>query len=265
MVSHLSVYPVKSLGGVTADEAVVEPWGLRHDRRFVALDPDGTRVTARELHDLLAITATPLDEGAIVLTARDGSSIEARSSASADELPTSLSRVGFVRSTGPEADAWLSETTGRELRLGWLDDPRRRSVAESHGGLPGETLSAADAGPLLLTTTSSLARLNEWIGAADAVPMERFRPNVVVDDDLEPFAEDEWKRVTIGEVDFRVSERCDRCVMTTIDTQTLAGGKEPLRTMARHRQWDHKTWFGIRLVPLSAGTVRVGDAVSVPA
>ena len=91
--------------------------------------------------------------------------------------------------------------------------------------------------------------------------MERFRPTVVVDGAAEPFAEDGWRHVRIGEVSFRFAEQCDRCVLTTIDTRTLAGGKEPLRTLARHRQWDHKTWFGIRLVPATTGVIRVGDPV----
>ena len=54
---------------------------------------------------------------------------------------------------------------------------------------------------------------------------------------------------------------CDRCVMTTIDTITLARGKEPIRTLARHRRWDRKTRFGTRLVPLGTSTICVGDAV----
>jgi len=54
---------------------------------------------------------------------------------------------------------------------------------------------------------------------------------------------------------------CDRCVMTTIDPITLVGGKEPIRTLARHRRWDRKTWFGTRLVPLGTGTISVSDAI----
>lgn len=90
--------------------------------------------------------------------------------------------------------------------------------------------------------------------------MLRFRPNVVIDGEA-PFAEDSWPRVRIGEVEFRTAEVCDRCVMTTIDPETLATGKEPVRTLARYRHWDGKTWFGTRLVPLGEGELRVGDEV----
>ena len=88
----------------------------------------------------------------------------------------------------------------------------------------------------------------------------RFRPNVVIDGE-EPFAEDAWPTVRIGNLKFRTTMVCDRCVMTTIDPITLAGGKEPIRTLARYRRWDRKTWFGTRLVPLVTGTISLGDAV----
>jgi len=116
-----------------------------------------------------------------------------------------------------------------------------------------------------------LGQLNDWM-AADAkargegpcapVAMARFRPTVVVDGIGAAFVEDDWRQVQIGDVEFRFAERCDRCVLTTIDPQTLEMGKEPLRTLAKHRQWDHKTLFGIRIIPVTGGTIRVGDAVS---
>ena len=91
--------------------------------------------------------------------------------------------------------------------------------------------------------------------------MRRFRPNVVIDGD-EPFAEDAWPGVRIGDVHFRTTMVCDRCVMTTLDPDTLAGGKEPIRTLARHRRWDRSTWFGTRLVRVGGGDrVSVGNEV----
>jgi uncharacterized protein YcbX len=93
--------------------------------------------------------------------------------------------------------------------------------------------------------------------------MVRFRPNIVVDGVDEPFAEDEWKLIRIGDVELRFGEHCDRCVLTTIDPATLAGSSEPTRTLARYRQWDHQVFFGIRLVPVTTGTVSVGDALTV--
>ena len=97
--------------------------------------------------------------------------------------------------------------------------------------------------------------------------MIRFRPNVIIDGEAdEPFAEDGWPSVRLGAVRFRVSGVCDRCVMTTIDPVSLVRGKEPIRTLAKHRRWDGKTWFGVWLVPDLAGSradavIAVGDDV----
>jgi uncharacterized protein YcbX len=123
-----------------------------------------------------------------------------------------------------------------------------------------------------LTAQASLRQLNRWI-AEDAAArgddppapmvMTRFRPSVVVDRSDEPFAEDGWARLRIGAVEFRLGEHCDGCVLTTIEPHTRLVGKEPLRTLAKHRQRDHKTWFGIRLIPVTTGTIRVGDSVTV--
>ena len=158
------------------------------------------------------------------------------------------------------------------MHLGWLDDPRRRTVSDVHGGLEGDSLTLADAGPLLVTSTSSVRQLNDWMvedaltrGGEPPEPMviARFRPNVVVDEVLEPFEEDGWRTLEIGASKFRFAEICDRCVMTTVDPQTLVAGKEPLRTLAKHRQWDHKTWFGIRVIPTKTSAIRLGDTVNV--
>ena len=92
--------------------------------------------------------------------------------------------------------------------------------------------------------------------------MERFRPNLVIDGD-EAVAEDRWTGVSVGDVRFRVAKPTDRCVMTTLDLDSLATGKEPIRTLARHRLVDHKTLFAISLIPETTGTIAVGDPVTV--
>jgi hypothetical protein len=270
-LERIRVYPVKSLAGVDLDVAEVEPWGLRHDRRWLLLNPDGSVLTAREQHELLALGAAPLEDGSISLTGRDSSTLRVSTPVDGEHLPTTLSRLESVRSAGAEADDWLSDQLGQPVRLGWLDDPRRRTVSESHGGRAGDHLNLSDAGPLLLTARASLFQLNRWLAEDAAARLDdppaamvmlRFRPSVVVDHSAEPFAEDGWSHVRIGAVEFRLSEQCDRCVVTTIEPHTRLAGKEPLRTLAKHRQRDHKTWFGIRLIPLSTGTIRIGDTVT---
>jgi hypothetical protein len=272
VLAQICLYPIKSAAGVAVEEAEVEPWGLRHDRRWLLLNPDGSVLTAREEPELLAFTAAPTEDGAIELSSSDGSTVRVPPPRDGPSLPTSLSRLESVRSAGTEADRWLSSRLDRPVHLGWLDDPRRRTVSEAHGGRPGDSLNLSDAGPLLLTTIASLRQLNDWVAEvavargeppASTIVMTRFRPSVVIDGPDLPFAEDRWKTVRIGGIEFRFGEHCDRCVLTTIDPETRRNGKEPLRTLAQHRRWGGKTYFGIRIIPLTTGRIRVGDAVTV--
>lgn len=270
-VAAIHVYPVKSLAGQVVAGAEVEPWGLRHDRRWLVLEPDGTVLTAREEHRLLGLSARPSGDG-IELMSRDGRTLAVSTPIDGQPVPTTMSRLDSVRLANGETHRWLSGILERPVRLGWLNDPRRRSVSVTHGGLAGDSLNLADAGPLLLASTASLGQLNDWM-VADALArrgdtlksmeMARFRPGVVIDDVPDAFDEDRWRTLRIGPAEFRFAEHCDRCVMTTLDPRTLAGGKEPLRTLAAHRQWDHKTWFGIRVIPIAASVIRVGDPVEV--
>ena len=93
--------------------------------------------------------------------------------------------------------------------------------------------------------------------------MRRFRPNLVLDGDLEPFEEDGWSTLTIGDVELRFADTCGRCVLTTIDPDTQATGKEPLRSLARHRRRDGEVWFGIQMVPVRFGTLAIGEEARV--
>ena len=107
---------------------------------------------------------------------------------------------------------WISERVGAELRLVWQDDASLRPVRRDRGDAGPGTRTPSDAAPILLTTGSSLRRLNGWLAEAGAEPIghERFRPNVVVDG-TEPFAEDGWDEVRIGDLPFHRTMVCDRC------------------------------------------------------
>lgn len=263
-------YPVKSTSGHTVARAEVEPWGLAGDRRFLVVDGDGAMLTARKLPRLLACVPE-LDGDALVLTGPHAPPLRVLPAAA----PRTTVRVWRndveLTDCGDEPAAWLSSLLDRPARLVWLDDPTRRPVNPDYGRAD-DRVSLADAYPLLLTTTASLSRLDDWIAETAAergeeppapLDMRRFRPSVVVEGVRTPFDEDSWKRIRIGEVDFRVVKGCDRCVLPTVDPVTHVSGKEPTRTLARHRRWDGKVWFGVNLIPDARGTIAQGDPVTV--
>jgi hypothetical protein len=269
-VRSLHLYPVKSTAGVSVAQAAVEPWGLAGDRRWSVVDRAGNRLVAWDAPRLLRVRAVPIADG-VRLSAVGRPDLVVSRPAPTVRVASPHSRLASAVPAGPAAADWLSDLLDRPVTLLWLDDPRLRPVSPIKGGQPGEYLSLADVGPLLLTSRASLDQLDRWsadraVAGGEPTPrpleMTRFRPNVVIDGDR-PFAEDGWTELRIGQVRFRQVQQCDRCVFTTIDPVDLSRSREPLRTLARHRRWDHQTWFGSRLVPRSTGLIRVGDPVLV--
>ncbi len=276
IVSGLNIHPVKSTAIRPVQHAQVEPWGLAGDRRWMVMDADHVLVSARTDQRLFTITAdTPATADVtddLVLTHPDLP--ELRLATPVGELVPVFVHKNDLQAVpvGVEADTWVRTAIGRDdVRLMWCDDPTRRRLNPEFSR-PTDSTGFADGYPLLLTTTTSLRRLNEWIvetalergeTAPEPLPMQRFRPNVVIEGVGEAFAEDRWKRIRIGDVEFRAAKPCARCVMTTVNPQDLSTGKEPIRTLARYRRWDGQTWFGMNLIPAGQGMVRVGDPVTV--
>lgn len=273
-VTGLRIYPVKSMEGNYTDSARLEPWGLAGDRRWALVNADGTSLTARRINGLLGLRAEPFSDQGIRVVDRSGSSIEIDAPRGGATIAVGFDGLNQATPAAAEADAWLSERVHADVRIVWQEDPTLRPVATEDGGVPGDVVSLADAAPLLLVTQSSMNQLNEWAAEnpenADlALPMDivRFRPNLIIDGS-EPFAEDNWSRIRVGDIEFRRTELCDRCSIPTIDPLTLKRGKEPTRTLAKHRMWEHNTWFGIRVAPVNLGAITtpmisIGDAVEV--
>ena len=265
MLASLHIYPVKGCRAVDLDRAVVEPWGLAGDRRWLIVDAGCQFMTQRK-HPALARVVITGGTGADI-TVSTGGHPSLRVAAPDDSAE--LLKVTVWRSTvlaavaGPEADAWFSGYLGRPVRLVYLDDPTRRAV-DPEFGADGDTVSFADGYPLLLTSTESLEQLGEWLtGAGDQpVPMNRFRPNAVVAG-FEPWAEDRWRRIRIGSVSFRVAKPCGRCVVTTTDQITGVRGSQPLRILAARRRFGKNLVFGQNIIPDSPGLIRVGDPVEI--
>jgi uncharacterized protein YcbX len=267
-IAQLHTYPVKGCHRLDHDEAVVEPWGLAGDRRWMMIDADGVGITQRETARLtqLAVHSRP---GGLRLTApgrpgleldepADGPKVGVRVFSNKPEVPARLSEAG---------SAWASAFLDRDVRLVWQADPTGRTIPER--ALPSDRVSLADGYPLLLANTASLDAVNDWLAESgdEPVPMHRFRPNLVIEG-AAAWAEDDWigKRLRVGELTFRVAKHCARCRVTTIDQETGESGRQPLHVLGRHRRFDGGLMFAVNLIPeLAAGdtaVLRVGDTVT---
>ena len=160
-VTSVSLFPVKSLGGVDVERATLTPLGLEGDRRWAVLDTEGRPVSARRWHALLSVVAEPTATGVRLVSAGGSRDVEAPG----DDAPTvagGFTRVDRLALADPAASAWLSEQVGLEARLVHQRDRDHRPMSSAHGGLEGEPLSLADTGPLHLVTEASVDRLRDW-------------------------------------------------------------------------------------------------------
>ncbi len=265
-VKAIHTYPVKGCSALDHDTAAVEPWGLAGDRRWLIADAEGVAITQRQVPALGQLRAVPGPDH-LALSDSLGSFLVPNK---AFNSPSTCHVAGVVvpaQSAGPEADAWVSKALGVPAQLLWMDDPTKRP-ADPGISRPGDVVNFADELPLLLANMASLHRLNDWIVEGDCadegpLPMDRFRPNIVIEG-ARAFQEDEWvgKTIHIGQTAFHVAQGCGRCVVTTTDQATGVKGREPLRALARHRNFDQRLLFGVHLIPIGPGAVSVGDPLS---
>lgn len=260
-LSGLHVYPIKSCAGIAVREWEVDLFGLRYDRRWMVVTPMGEFLTQREFPSLALVRVT-IAAPHLRVTAPG-----------AGELVTPLAPMGGrpiatrvwddpVRAVAPDhqADAWFSDYLGFEVVLAYMPDHVVREVDRDYAPEGGQT-GFADGFPFLLIGESSLADLNSRL--ATPLPMNRFRPNLVVSGSA-PFAEDQWRRIRIGEIPMEVVKPCARCVVTTTDQATgKRAGDEPLRTLATFRRQGNGVMFGQNVVHYASGRLVVGDGVTL--
>lgn len=269
-LAGLYVYPVKALAGCAAARAAVDALGLADDRRFLIVDREGRFLTQRTV-PRLARVGTALDAATLTLRSPEGESIRVprASEARAPRLTVSVWKsTGLTAEDCGDAVAdWLGTYAGVACRLVRVGPDFHRPVLKA-AAAPGDRVHFGDAVPFLLLGEASLHDLNDRLvaGGAEPVPLDRFRANLVIAGSA-PLAEDGWRRLRIGGIEFRSAGPCARCVVTTTDQATGERGPEPLRTLATYRRDpDDPTdvTFGLNLIHETlTGELRVGDDVEV--
>jgi uncharacterized protein YcbX len=266
-IAELHCYPIKSCRGIVLKKAEVGTMGLRYDRQWMIVDEHGMFVAQRESNGR-GISIASLCR---LETAFAGAELELR----APDMPTlyiPLSGIGedakIVRiwdtackayDQGADVAAWLTQYLSRErpgnYRLVRMSEHEHRISHQGEG-----QLAFADGYPFLVTSEASLADLNRRL--AEQLPMNRFRPNIVLSG-CEPYAEDTIDRFGVGGIAFTGGPLCVRCPITTTNQLTAVRGKEPLRTLATYRRTPEGVIFGRNFNHRGTGMIAVGDRVEI--
>lgn len=232
-IAALNFYPVKSCRGIALERTKLGLAGIESDRRWMVISETGRFLTQRELPKL-ALVVPRCDGNGLVLTAPGMSEMHVPSHTNGARLEVAVwGDKCLALAVSGEVDAWLSEFLGRNTRLVRFD-PQGVRPSDSHwtGGV--ETRNEfSDGFPLLIISEASLVDLNSRL--AEPLPMNRFRPNIVISG-VEPYAEDRIQDLHSNGVRLRISKPCVRCVITTTDQmQGVVKGDEPLRTLKGYR------------------------------
>ncbi|MCC4299743.1 MOSC domain-containing protein [Aurantimonas coralicida] len=273
-LGSIHIHPVKAGRSIERDENALEVWGLEGDRRWMLVDETGRFLSQREHPPLALLDAQPDVDGLILSYEEVGERFV--------PVPEGDDRL-TVTIWGDAVDAALADDATNAALSQWLQRPVRLVHLDRTGArhidpawAPKSTDSAppvafADGFPLLIANPASLRALNGDIVRhdGDAVPMSRFRPNLVIDG-AEAWAEDDWATIRIGEAVIDLVKPCARCIVTTVDqaTGTIAG-TQPMDALRRIRFSATPrvpgVLFGWNAVPRGPAVIRRGDPVEVVA
>ncbi|HUG42322.1 MAG TPA: GNAT family N-acetyltransferase [Longimicrobiales bacterium] len=259
-LTRLRVYPVKGLEGMDVDAWQLDTYGLRLDRRWMVVDADGRCLTRRE-HPALAAVSAEIDGDRVVLNAPHEAAVELP--LEPEPGPTEPGIIGRdqvpVRDVSDDANRWLSRWLRTACRIVYLPDSRLRSVDPALGTRTAQ-LAFQDELPLHLLTVTSLHDLNRRLRGG--VPVEALRPNLVIEDAGPAYAEDNWRRVRIGEVEIHLVKPWphDAIVRPGGDVS----GQDPVEELVSYRTHEGRACFGqLAIATTTVGLLRVGNTVEV--
>jgi uncharacterized protein len=240
-ISELYIYPIKSLGGIKVNEVQITDRGFQYDRRWMLTDANNRFLTQREHASMALLQTVLVDNG-----------IEVYQKNNADNKIV----IPFVFEQKKKITVTVFDDICEAITINdEIDEWFSRYAIEQRN-----ITAFSDGYPILMISEASLADLNGRL--EEVLPINRFRPNLVIEG-VAPFEEDSMKHFTINGISFYVVKPCDRCVITTINQQTIEKGKEPLKTLATYRMKNNKIYFGQNVIPGAIGKIKTGDAVNM--
>jgi uncharacterized protein YcbX len=265
-LAALAVYPVKACRASALANVGVGPHGLAGDREWMVVRPDGRFLTQRS-HPQLARVAPSFTANGLELQAAGQPALRVtrptRGAAPGVDVEVWGDRLA-ADDAGEEAAAWLTRIVGTPARLVRVRDDHGRRAAREWVGERDVPVAFADGFPVLVCFSASLEALNARL--AEPVPMDRFRPNVVIAG-LAPFAEDALRVVQVGAVELELVKPCTRCSVPGIDQRSGEAANDPFPALRAFR-WDaalRGVTFGVNaLIRAPSGArLAVGADVSV--
>jgi uncharacterized protein YcbX len=263
IISELTIFPVKSARGISLKSMQLNSKGPECDRRWMVVDSNNNVVTQRKVTKMCLIETQLVDHE--LLVSADGAG-QCKVPAGGYSLIGSSVWGSEVKGQdcGDQAADWISSFLQKECRIIYMLDHHSRPV-DTDFAKQNEQVGFADGFPLLLATQASLDDFNVKLSDSDAgfkVGMNRFRPNIVIAGN-QPWAEDQWQKIAIGEIEFSLVKPCARCIMPSVDPLTGEKQMQVNQTLMNYRKRDTQTYFGQNVIYNRLGKISLGDIVRI--
>ncbi len=261
-VSQLYIYPVKSLGGIALPAVNIARHGFEHDRRWMITDEHGHFLSQREIPAMAMLHLSAAENGWKLQHVHDSNKNFFIPLAPPPQQPVTVQIWGSKTAAlpaGEAADEWFTQQLGMQCKLVYMPEQEGVLVDEQYNINHGVT-AFSDGFPILMTSEASLELFNSR--STEIIPMNRFRPNMVISGTA-AHEEDSMKEFSINGIHFFGVKPSARCVVTTINQTTAAKGKEPLKTLSIYRSQNNKTYFGENVMAAGTGTISTGNIVTI--
>jgi len=258
IIESIHIYPIKGLGGIELQSANTLQRGMQYDRRWMLVDMKGNFITQRT-EPKMALFSCDIDSKLNVIFNKDKLSINLEECSRTQILVTVWDSQTYAYEVSSEASEWFSNKLNRACRLVKMSDDFDRYKKLSRG--PNQTkVSFADGYPYLIIGTASLEKISNEVGFN--IPKNRFRANIIISTNI-PHVEDSWDKLEIGSTRMQVIKPCARCTVVNINQESGIPSKEPLKTLSQYRKVGNKVNFGVNVICLSEGRIKLGDSLNL--
>jgi uncharacterized protein len=258
-ISQLHIYPIKSMGGIDLQTALLTDRGFEYDRRWMLVDENNRFISQREVATMALLQPEITGNGLIITHKLTGDQLTVPFKPNGASITAAIwDDYCEVQLVDSAADAWFSHVLGITCRLVFMPETARRTV-DAEYAFKGELTSLSDGFPLLMIGQASLDDLNNRLDMP--IPMNRFRPNIVFTGG-EPYQEDSMQHFVVNGINLYGVKPCGRCPIPTIDQNTGIASKEPLKTLASYRGRNNKVYFGQNVLFDGGGVISLGDEVN---
>jgi len=261
LLSEIIIYPIKSLAGISVKRWQVNAKGLLYDRKWMLIDENNKFLSQRRLPKMALITTAMVDNSlALSAPAMENITLSLDDSNEGEEVITEIWHDQCpARCVSATMNEWFSQFLKIPCRLVYQPENIIRSVDPRYANTT-DKVYFSDGFPFLIISEASLRSLNEAMRLD--LTMARFRPNLVIAN-CEAYAEDYWRKISIGKINFRLPKPCSRCSVPAINPVSAEITKEPLTTLSRLRKWQGKVYFGQNALHDEAGVLTLGEDVVI--